>query len=129
MISAYRIKIAPNSEDPLHRVLKHIGSAPQVLYRHPDSAKVLESQRSEEIAFNFEVTKQKPPKNANKLEDFILSDHISSKNAGAALRSGNHSPINCGNVNNNHDTTSSNLRLINKKVRQSDFSVQLMINF
>ena len=104
-----------------------MGIPPQVLYRHPDSAKVLETQRSEEVAFNFEVNKQKPPKNVNKLEDFILSDHISSKNAGAALRSGNHSPINCGNVNNNHDTTSSNLRLINKKVRQWDISLQLMI--
>ncbi|VDK23548.1 unnamed protein product [Taenia asiatica] len=85
LVNAYRAKIAPNPEDPLHQELQKVGQLPQILYRHP-GAKGEERTTCEESVWNVKVTKQRPPKESSGLGSFKLIDHITSKNAGAALR-------------------------------------------
>ena len=87
----------------MHRALKHIERPPKDFYSHLEAARTLDSKRNEERKFDFEGTQQRSSKIANKLEGFIMSDDITSKNAGAALRLGNHSLINFDIVNNNHN--------------------------
>ncbi|KAL5963252.1 hypothetical protein TSMEX_009013, partial [Taenia solium] len=65
--------------------LQKVGQLPQILYRHP-GAKGDERTTGEESVWNVKVTKQRPPKEGSGLGSFKLIDHITSKNAGAALR-------------------------------------------
>ena len=109
MINAYRVKIAPNPDDPLHRVLERVGSQPQVLYRHPGSVKGENDDVIEETVFDFEITKHKSPKVNKNLEGFCLQEHISLKNTVAAFRMSS---------NNNNDASACKTRNINKKVRK-----------
>ncbi|VDM16810.1 unnamed protein product [Hydatigera taeniaeformis] len=85
LINAYRVKIAPNPDDPLHEEMKKVEHLPQVLYRHP-GAKGNDGRTDEKLVWSVEVTKQRSSKGASGLEGFTLQDHITTKTTAAGLR-------------------------------------------